>query len=122
MAGKVVKNFGKRGHAPPVVTHRPRPPGAAPSAFGQKRSLAISLAIMGALSLGTYVAIDWLDKKLNCEPDPANPDELICKHHSSGTSYRRSRSSWRSSGGSGSTHGLLFGGFGHSGGFHFGGG
>lgn len=122
MADKVVKNFGKRVPAPPVVTHKPKPPGAAPSPLGQKRSLAVSLAIMGALSLGTYETIDWLDRKLNCEPDPAKPDELICKRSSTSGGYRRSRSSWHWAAASGATHGLSFGGFGHSGGFHFGGG
>ena len=119
------KDFGKR--APlPVVIHKPATLGSAPlGPATQKRSLAISLAVMGALSLGTYEAIDWLDRKLNCEPDPAKPDELICKHHS-GSSYRRS-SNWRWSSGSGSgggwhwssgggsTHGVSFGGFGHFG-------
>lgn len=115
------KTFGKRA-PPPVVTHRPKPPHE-PFISGQKRSLAISLALMGALSLGAYEVIDWLDRKLNCDPDPANPEELICRHSSSGSSYRRSSSGgWHWGGGSGSTHGVLFGGFGHAGGFHFGGG
>lgn len=120
MTDEKPEEFGKSA-PPPVVMHKPRPLGEQP-ATGQKRSLAISLVAMGALSLGAYEAIDWLDKKLNCEPDPANPDELICKHHSSSSSYRRSRGGWHWGGGSGSTHGLSFGGFGHSGGFHFGGG
>ncbi|PPD43559.1 MAG: hypothetical protein CTY15_09300 [Methylocystis sp.] len=116
------KKFGKRS-PPPVVTHKPKRPGA-PPVGGQKRSLAISLAVMGSLALLGYEAIDWLDKKLNCEPDPANPEELICKHRGSGgSSYHRSRSSWYGGGGSGSSHGSYFGGFGHSGGgYHFGGG
>jgi hypothetical protein len=119
MTEETPKNFGKRG-PPPVVVHKPKAPGE--TAFsGQKRSLAISLALMGALSLGTYEAIDWLDRKLNCEPDPANPEELICKHSGGGSTYRRSSGSWHWGGGSGSTHGVSFGGFGHSGGFHFGG-
>lgn len=106
--------------APPVVTHKPRAPGEA-LVYERKRSFVVSLVAVGALSLGAYEAVDWLDRKLNCEPDPANPDELICKHHS-GSSYRRSSSSWHWGGGSGSTHGVSFGGFGHAGGFHFGGG
>ncbi|WP_036282200.1 hypothetical protein [Methylocystis sp. ATCC 49242] len=113
------KEFGKRGPAPPVVTHRAKASaGGGPSS--QKRSLAVSLAIMGALSLGVYETIDWLDRKLNCEPDPANPDELICKHRS-GSTYHRSSSGWHWAAGGSSSHGASFGGFGHSGGFHFGG-
>jgi hypothetical protein len=124
------KEFGKRG-PPPVVVHKPKPPGAV-SVSGQKRSLAVSLAIMGALSLGVYETFQWVDRKLNCEPDPAKPEELICKHRS-GSTYRRSSGSHWSSGSSGggshwfgsssssSTHGVSFGGFGHSGG-SFGGG
>jgi hypothetical protein len=127
MADEKQKDFGKR--APlPVVVHKPKASGAkaaaAPLFSGQKRSLAVSLALMGALALGAYEAIDWIDKKLNCEPDPANPEELICKHRN-GSSYHRSYSSgWHSSSGSGSssTHGVSYGGFGHSGGSHSGGG
>lgn len=119
------KKFGKRGGAPPVVTHKPRIPGDKPPALKQKRSLVVSLVAMGALSIGAYSGIEWLDKKLNCEPDPNNPEELICKHRS-GSTYRRSRGSgWSFSSGShsSSSHGFSFGGFGHSGGgFHFGGG
>lgn len=107
----------------PVITHRPRVDGAVPA--GQKRSLAIALVVMGAVALGGYEAIDWLDRKLNCEPDPNNPDELICRH-SSGSSYRRSSRSWHSSSSSHSSsyssHGVSFGGFGHSSGGHSGGG
>lgn len=118
------KEFGKRG-PPPVVIHKPRAPGEIHFS-GQKRSLAVSLALMGALTLGAYETFDWIDRKLNCEPDPANPDELICKHHSSSggsSSYRRSSSGWHwgGVGAAGSSHGASFGGFGHSGGF-FGGG
>ncbi|WP_424362047.1 hypothetical protein [Methylocystis parvus] len=117
------KDFGKRG-PPPVVIHKPKAPGEILFS-GQKRSLAVSLALMGALTLGAYETFDWIDRKLNCEPDPANPDELICKHHSSsgGSSYRRSSSAWHwgGVGAAGSSHGASFGGFGHSGGF-FGGG
>lgn len=115
------KAFSKRG-PPPLVIHKPKAPGEIVFS-GQKRSLAVSLALMGALTLGAYEAFDWIDRKLNCEPDPANPDELICKHHSSsgGSSYRRSSSGWHWGAGAGSTHGVSFGGFGHSGGF-FGGG
>jgi hypothetical protein len=76
-------------------------------------------------SLGAYEVFDWIDRKLNCEADPANPDELICKDHSSGSSYRRSSSHWRSSSShdssSSSAHGVSYGGFGHYG-FHSGGG
>lgn len=119
------KKFGKRGAAPPVVTHRPKIPGEKPPARNQKRSLVVPLIALGALSLGTSIIIDWLDRKLNCAPDPNNPGELICKHRS-GSTYRRSRSSrWHFSSGShtSSSHGFSFGGFGHSGGgFHFGGG
>lgn len=119
------KKFGKRGGAPPVVTHRPKIPGEAPLARKQKRSLVVSLVAMGALSIGAYSGIEWLDKKLNCEPDPNNPEELICKHRS-GSTYRRSRGGgwiFAASSHSSSSHGVSFGGFGHSGGgFHFGGG
>jgi uncharacterized membrane protein YgcG len=90
----------------------------------RKRSLAVSLALTGALALGAYEAVDWIDRKLNCEPDPANPEELICKHRN-GSSYHRSYSSGsHSSSGSGSssTHGVSYGGFGHSGGSHSSGG
>jgi hypothetical protein len=120
MAGEKPE-FGKR-RPRPVITHRPKGDGANPVA-AQKRSLAITLCVTGALALGTYEAVDWLDRKLNCEPDPNNPEELVCKH-SSGSSYRRSRSSWRSSSysSSSSTHGVSFGGFGHAGGSHSSGG
>lgn len=118
------KSFGKRGPQP-VVVHKPRQPGDI-LLSGQKRSLAVSLALMGALTLGAYETVDWIDRKLNCEPDPAKPDELICKHGGghggSSSSYRRSSSGWRWGGGSSSTHGVSFGGFGHSGGGFFGGG
>jgi hypothetical protein len=121
MAEDQRKEFGRRG--PPVVLHRPKPPGSEPPA-ARKRSLAVSLAVMGALSLAAYETVDWIDRKLNCEPDPCNPEELICKRRS-GTTYRRYRSSgWRwlsHSSGSSSSHGFFFGGFGHSGGYHFGG-
>lgn len=126
MTEKKPKEPGKRPPRP-VVTHKPAARGAN-AGLGQKRSLAVTLVIMGAVSLGAYEAFDWIDRKLNCEPDPANPEELICKHRS-GSSYRRSSSSWSSSHGSSysshssySTHGLSFGGFGHSGSGHSGGG
>lgn len=118
MTEETRKQFGKRA-PPPVVIHKPA---ASSDVMTRKRSLAISLALMGALSLGTYETIDWLDRKLNCEPDPAKPDELICKQRS-GASYRRSSSwsgsrsggGWHWSSGGGSSHGVSFGGFGHFG-------
>lgn len=118
------KEFGKRG-PPPVVIHKPKSPGEIVFSR-QKRSLAVSLALMGAVALGAYETFDWIDRKLNCEPDPAKPDELICKHSSShggsSSTYRRSSSAWHLGvGAAGSSHGASFGGFGHSGGF-FGGG
>jgi hypothetical protein len=136
------KDFGRR--APPVVLQKPKSPvenerpapeaeRLKPAPAAQKRSLAVSLALMGALSLGAYETFDWIDKKLNCKPDPANPEEQICKH-SNGSTYRRSSGSrwssgsssgsgshWFGSSGSSSTHGVSFGGFGHSGGFSGGG-
>lgn len=118
MAGEKRKNFGNRGATPPVVVYKPKSL-AGGGQMPRKRSLAVSLVLMGAMSLGLYGAIDWLDRKLNCDPDPANPDELICKH-SSGSTYRRSSSGSHSSYGS-SYHGISFGGFGHSGGYHGGG-
>lgn len=111
------KSFGRRGAAANVETHAPREPTGNKTPT-RKRSLTISLIGVGAISLGVYGAVDWLDKKLNCEPDPNKPDELICKH-SDGPTSRRSASSWRSS--SSSYHGLSFGGFGHSGSYHSGG-
>ncbi len=124
MTDEKPKDFGKRS-PPPVVIQKPRQPGEIIS--GQKRSLAVSLALMGAVTLGAYETFDWIDRKLNCEPDPANPEELICKHSSShggsSSSYRRSSSAWHwGAAGAGSTHGVSFGGFGHSGGGFFGGG
>lgn len=121
MADDKRKTFGKRGPAP-VVARRPKAPGVAPPA-GQKRSLAVSLVMMGALSLAAYETFGWIDRKLNCEPDPANPEELVCKHRS-GSTYRRARRGgwrWSSESGSSTSHGFTFGGFGHAGGFHFGG-
>jgi hypothetical protein len=144
MTEETPKEFGKR--APPVVLRKPQSSGAGErppltpekrkriaeplkKPPRQKRSLAVSLAVMGALSLGAYETYDWINRKLNCEPDPANPGEQICKNRS-GSTYRRS-SNWHSSSGSGgsssshssggSTHGVSFGGFGHSGGFSGGG-
>jgi hypothetical protein len=121
MTDEKPKRLGKRG-APPVVTHRP---GAVAAGVAGKGSLARTLILAGAVSLGAYELVDWIDRKLNCEPDPANPDELICKNHNGGSSYRRSSSHWRSSSShdsSSSTHGVSYGGFGHYGGFHSGGG
>lgn len=118
------KDFGKRGPKP-VVLYKPKDKSVAGLATNRKRSLAVSLAVVGGLSLAAYETVDWIDRKLNCEPDPANPDELICKRHSGGgsSSYRRSSGwHWSGGGGSSSSHGLSFGGFGHSGGGFFGGG
>ncbi len=126
MSEEKAKDFGKRG-PPPVVVHKPKAPGETVFS-GQKRSLAVSLALMGAVALGAYETFDWIDRKLNCEPDPANPEELICKHGGSSggssSTYRRSSSAWHLGGvgAASSTHGASFGGFGHSGGFFGGGG
>lgn len=111
---------GKRGPQP-VVIRKPKPP-IDELVSGRKRSLAVSMVLMGALTLGVYETFQWIDRKLNCEPDPANPDELICKHHS-GSTYRSS-SGWHWSSGSRSSaaHGAAFGGFGHASGFFGGGG
>lgn len=118
---------GPKGPSKPIVMRKHMSAVAGlPAGAGQKRTLAVSLALMGALALGTYELADWLDKKMNCEPDPNKPDELICKNRSSGSSYHRSSGSgwhWSSGGSSSSSsHGFSFGGFGHSSGFHFGGG
>jgi hypothetical protein len=122
------KDFGKR-VPPPVVLQKSE---GARSGDGlsttRKRSLAVSLALIGALSLGAYEIHDWIDSGRNCEPDPANPDELICKHGSGGGgggSYRRSSRGWgwfSGYGGSSSTHGVSYGGFGKSGDYHSSGG
>jgi hypothetical protein len=114
----------KRG-APPVVTLRKRP-ARKKAAGANPRAIASNIMLFGAVALASYGVSDWLDRKFNCEPDPNNPDELICKHRDGSTSHR-SRSVWRWSGashdGASSAHGLSFGGFGHfGGGFHFGGG
>ncbi|WP_442753309.1 hypothetical protein ACNHKD_09845 [Methylocystis sp. JAN1] len=122
MTEENLKDSGKRGPPPPVLVRKAKASGVTVFS-GQKRSLAVSLALMGAVTLGAYETFNWIDRKLNCEPDPANPDELICKHGSShgGSTYRRSSSAWHWGAGVGATHGASFGGFGHSGGF-FGGG
>ena len=55
------------------------------------------------------------------EPDPNNPEQQICKHSNGSTSHSSRGWHWSSSS-SGSTHGVSFGGFGHSSGFFGGGG
>jgi hypothetical protein len=114
------KDFGKRVPSPVVIQQAKAP--SAPPSPERKRTLAVSLAVMGALSLSLYEAVDWIDKKLNCEPDPANPEELICKHGNGSTYHRSYSSGWHSSSGSSSTHGVSYGGFGHAGGYHSSGG
>jgi hypothetical protein len=133
------REFGRR--APPIVLHKPTAPADGsplpidpetlryiaeplkepPLVSDQKRSLAVSLATMGAFALGAY-AIFGIGEKVHCEPDPNNPEKEIC-HRSSGWHWSSGSSGGGShwSGGSSSTHGMSFGGFGHSGG-SFGGG
>lgn len=121
MIEETPKDFGRR--APPVVLQKSKPPkNAAPPSAGapkQKRSLAVSLAVMGAVSLGAYGVYEWSERP-HCEPDPNNPEQQICRHSNGSTSHSSRGWHW-SSGSSGSTHGVSFGGFGHSGG-SFGGG
>lgn len=114
------KEFGRR--APPVVLHKPKLPKERPNPLlrQQKRSLAVSLAVVGAVSLGGYGLYEW-SESAHCEADPNNPDQQICRHSNGSTSHSSRGWHW-SSGSSGSTHGVSFGGFGHSGGFFGGGG
>ncbi|KAF2990163.1 hypothetical protein OGR47_11390 [Methylocystis sp. MJC1] len=120
MTQEAPKEFGRR--APPVVLHRPKLPKEPPNQIlpQQKRSLAVSLAVVGAVSLGGYGLYEWSEGP-HCEPDPNNPDQQICRHSSGSTSHSSRGWHWLS-GSSASTHGVSFGGFGHSGGFFGGGG
>lgn len=109
------KTFGQRG-MPSTVS---RAPPSETVGAGRKRSLAVNLVVMGALALAAYETLDWIERKINCEPDPAKPEELVCKHRN-GSSYRRSlgrswRWSSRESAASPSAAGADFGGFGKSG-------
>lgn len=105
----------KRGAAPVVTLRRGPPP---PDRIAPRsRSLGVRLVMFGAVALASYEIFSWIDTKLNCEPDPNNPDELICRHRNGSTYSRSRRWGWRSSSSSSSSwHGLSFGGFGHYGG------
>ncbi|PWB94300.1 hypothetical protein [Methylosinus sporium] len=61
MAEPPRKEFGRRGLAPPVVTHAPEGlPGGANGPFGsRKRTIAIAAIAVGSLSIGTYAAIEY---------------------------------------------------------------
>ncbi|BDV34882.1 hypothetical protein [Methylocystis iwaonis] len=113
MADGTPKDFGRR--APPVVLQKPKTSKERPNPIlpQRKRSLAVSLAVMGAVSLGGYGLYEWIESP-HCEPDPNNPDQQICRHSNGSTSHSSRGWHW-SSGSSASTHGVSFGGFGHSG-------
>ncbi len=118
------KRLGKRG-APPVITHRP---GAGANGGIDIDKIVANIVLTATLGvsigLGSTVLLDWIDVKLHCEEDPANPEELICKEPGSGATYRRSNRSSSSSsyhGASSSAEGVSYGGFGHYG-YHSGGG
>lgn len=121
------KEFGRRGQAPPVVTHAPE--GLSGSAIGQfrnrKRSIAVALIAAGSLSLGTYAAIEHAQRR-DCskEGDWGRQEECRESHSHGGSSSSASHgsSSGASSSGSASGHAVSFGGFGGAGAGHGGGG
>ncbi|HEY8064840.1 MAG TPA: hypothetical protein VIF40_08920 [Methylosinus sp.] len=139
MAEPPRKEFGRRGQAPPVVTHAPKglPGGApAPSPF-RKRSLAIAAIAVGSLSIGALTLFET--SRRDC-PEGADPERRDCNHSSShggsgghswssGSSSSGSSSSSHSSGGesasghagAASGHAVSFGGFGGMGAGHGGG-
>ena len=94
MAENKRKEFGRRGAAPPVVTHAPQ--GLAGGPLGpstlRKRSMTISLVAMGSLALGGYAVMEAFDKRVNCQPGQINPDQTNCTSASSRGSSERS---WR---------------------------
>jgi hypothetical protein len=114
------KSFGKRG-APPVITHRP---GAGANGVIDADKITLAATLVFFIGLGGAMVLDWIDRKLHCEDDPANSEQLICKEPGSGAIYHRSNKSSSSSSShsaSSSTEGVSFGGFGHYG-YHSGGG
>ncbi|MBU3890055.1 hypothetical protein FM996_06140 [Methylosinus sporium] len=134
MAEPPRKEFGRRGLAPPVVTHAPEGlPGGANGPFGsRKRTIAIAAIAVGSLSIGTYAAIEnshWRD----CaeEGDRERQEECRRSHSHGGSSGGHSYSSGSSSssshvssgessghlGAASSGHAVAFGGFGNFGGF-----
>ncbi|WP_157096253.1 MULTISPECIES: hypothetical protein [unclassified Methylosinus] len=139
MAEPPRKEFGRRGMAPPVVTHAPKglPGGASPSPF-RKRSLAIAVIAVGSLSIG---ALALMEKPRRDCPEGADPERQDCSHssshssshggsgghsYSSGSSSSSSHSSSGESasghaGGSSLGHAVSFSGFGGSGAGHGGG-
>jgi len=97
---------GKRG-APPVITHRP---GAGAEQSGHRGVHWPHVVISTLIALIIY-EVFGLDHKSKCEPDPSNPEEMICKDRNG--SY---------SGGGGSEHSsVTYGGFGHYGSYSGGG-
>lgn len=101
-----------------------RPPPEAPAtpdepselSAAQKRSLAIVLITLGAVSIGTVAIVQAIDRR-HCEADP---ERVGCDHRSSGAGSGGSGGSGYGGGGSG--HTVSFGGFGGTGAAHGGGG
>ncbi|WP_159726616.1 hypothetical protein [Methylosinus sp. Ce-a6] len=128
MAEERRKEFGRRGRAPPVITHAPRgfSGGAGAPSAGRKRSIAVALIAAGSLSIGTYAAIEYAQRR-DCskEGDWRQQEECRESHsHGGGSSSSSSHgsSSGASSSGSASGHAVSFGGFGGAGAGHGGGG
>ncbi|MGA8171408.1 MAG: hypothetical protein WB816_11360 [Methylocystis sp.] len=130
------KEFGKRAIKPPaVITHAPQGLGGgpAPLAARQMRTLAITLGLVGATAIGVFAVAQAHNRRVNCAPpEGSNPNGQPCPS-SSGSSGHGGSGFWsRSSGYSGpsgypgassAAHGAVsFGGFGHAGAAHGGGG
>lgn len=126
------KEFGRRGQAPPVVTHAPKglSGGAVGPSTGRKRSIAVALIAAGSLSIGTYAAVEYAQRR-DCseEGDWGRQEECRESHghsggHGGGSSSSSSHGSSHgaSSGGSSFGHAVSFGGFGGAGAGHGGGG
>lgn len=101
------KSFGKRG-APPVITHRP---GAGAEQSGHQGVHWPHVVISALIALILY-EVFGLAHKSKCEPDPSDPEEMICEDRNG---------SYSSRGGGGDHSSVTFGGFGHYG-YHSGGG
>jgi hypothetical protein len=130
------KEFGKRNiKPPPVITHAPQglAGGPDPLAPTQMRTLAITLGLVGAAAIGVFAAAQAHNRRENCAPpEGSNPNGPACQSsgssggHGASGGWSKSSGYSESSGHSGSSPsgrvGVSFGGFGHAGAAHGGGG
>ena len=130
------KEFGRRNiKPPPVITHAPQglAGGPNPLAPTQMRTLAITLGLVGATAIGVFAAAQAHNRRENCAPpEGSNPNGPACQGSGSFSGHGGSGGWSGSSGYSGSSGrsgsspsgraSVSFGGFGHAGAGHGGGG